>query len=453
MTLKMAATLESKPDRKSDEKKAPPPTQVAGKFEKQLLIRPVAEHLTEHLNAALKSGDKTTAEELEPENLARLILLDAKLTQASDIHMDPFTQGVRIRFRIDGVLYDAAVLPRDDGHRLIRFFKTQANLDPVSFFAPHDSRCRFDFGDQTIELRLALAPSYVGEKLSLRILDPQHVQRRIQELGLRSEDEQSIAQCLRDMSGFCLVTGPSGSGKTTTLYALLHELKLLSKSVITIEDPVEYQIDGITQIQVDPRHGLNFATGLKSMLRLDPDYLLVGEIRDRESAHTALEAASSGRMLMATLHSRDAVGVVTSLRNWGLTSHEIAANLDLIISQRLIRRICQKCRRFEAPNETEQLWLKTAGAPVPDQTWRAVGCAQCRYTGFKGRMGVFEFWRKTEKDYELILAQLDEHSLRRKLRHRGVKSLLDDALDKVLQGQTSLSEIQSMVGPMPECVA
>jgi general secretion pathway protein E len=311
------------------------------------------------------------------------------------------------------------------------------------------SRCEFNFGNGPVELRLALAPSYAGEKLSLRILDPKRIRHRIQELGLRVEDEKKIAQWLRDLSGFCLVTGPSGSGKTTTLYALLHELKLLNKSIITIEDPVEYQIDGITQIQVDPRHGLTFASGLKSMVRLDPDYLLVGEIRDQESAHTALEAASTGRVLMATLHARDAAGVVASLHNWGLTTFEIAAHLELVISQRLVRRLCPKCRRQEAVTPAEQDWLATLSAPVPERTWRAVGCADCRQTGYLGRTGLFEIWRKAESDYELILSHPDEHALRRRLRHRGIKSLVEDGLLKVGEGLTSLAELQGMGGCCP----
>jgi type II secretory ATPase GspE/PulE/Tfp pilus assembly ATPase PilB-like protein len=407
---------------------------------------PVTEHLTARVNKAIKDLDGGGNTDMEAENLTRLILQDALMIQASDIHLDPFSSGVCLRLRVDGVLHNAALLPLSHGQRLIRYFKTSASLDPTVSFAPQDSRCQFNYGQGLVELRLASTPSYAGEKLSLRVLDTMRIRRQIAELGFRADDERQFMHWRHDLTGFCFVTGPSGSGKTTTLYALLHELKMLNRSIITIEDPVEYQIDGITQIQVDPRHGLTFASGLKSMLRLDPDYLLMGEIRDLDSAHTALEAVSSGRALMATLHARDAAGVVASLHNWGLSMHEIAAHLELVISQRLVRRLCQKCRRPGSPSPVELEWLKTLKVPVPTRTWRAVGCSDCHLTGYLGRMGLFEIWRKAEVDYELILSHPDQHALRRKLRHRGIKSLLEDGMIKVGEGLTSLSELQVIGG-------
>jgi type II secretory ATPase GspE/PulE/Tfp pilus assembly ATPase PilB-like protein len=227
---------------------------------------------------------------------------------------------------------------------------------------------------------------------------------------------------------------------------LLHELKLLSKSVITIEDPVEYQIDGITQIQVDPRHGVNFAAALKSVLRLDPDYLLLGEIRDQESARAALEAVSSGRALMATLHARDAVGAVSALHNWGLSHYEIAANLGLVISQRLVRRLCEKCKAPGTLLKADEVWLGRVGLPIPEQVWKTVGCPECRYTGYHGRTGVFEVWRSTEAEYELILSQPDEHAFRRALRSRGIHSLAEDGIVKAGAGLTTLEEVRAVAG-------
>jgi type II secretory ATPase GspE/PulE/Tfp pilus assembly ATPase PilB-like protein len=243
-----------------------------------------------------------------------------------------------------------------------------------------------------------------------------------------------------------LVAGPAGSGKTTTLYALLHKLKLHERSVITVEDPTEYQVDGINHIQVDKLHGMNFVEGVKAMLRLDPDFLMLGEIRDSDSAHAALTAASSGRALMSTLHSRDAVAVVETLRNYGLTGHEISANLMLVISQRLVRLLCPHCRVKAGPNNEEKHWLHELGRPAPRKVWHARGCDQCQGVGFKGRTGIFEVWRINAEEYQLILDDADRRTLYRHLTGRGHRFLLDDGLAKAAEGLTTLSELRTIGG-------
>jgi type II secretory ATPase GspE/PulE/Tfp pilus assembly ATPase PilB-like protein len=263
-------------------------------------------------------------------------------------------------------------------------------------------------------------------------------------LGVSREDAADLEEWLTQITGMCLATGPAGSGKTTTLYALLHELELSDNAVITIEDPVEYAIDGITQIQVNYAHGLTFAEGLKAMLRLDPDFLLVGEMRDEVSARTAVEAAASGHVMMSTLHSPDAMGVVTLLRNWGVADHQIATVLQIVISQRLVRRLCLNCRTQDAPTPLEQAWLTSLNLPAPQKSWHPRGCPACSQTGYAGRIGVFEIWRKTESDYRLLLEHTDEHSLRRHLRERGRKTVLEDGLVKAREGVTSLAELQHM---------
>jgi type II secretory ATPase GspE/PulE/Tfp pilus assembly ATPase PilB-like protein len=245
-----------------------------------------------------------------------------------------------------------------------------------------------------------------------------------------------------------LVAGPTGSGKTTTLYALIHELELSSQAVVTVEDPVEYPVDGITQIEVNIPLGLTFAVGLKAMLRLDPDYLLVGEIRDAESAQIAVEAAATGHCVMSTLHSPDTAGVVILLRNWGIRDHQIANVLQIALNQRLVGRLCQKCRQRDAPSKTEGLWLKALELPVIEGVYRAAGCAACQYTGYYGRIGVFEVWQKDDSDYELILSHADEQTLRRHLRKRGLQTVLEDGLARVQEGVTMLSELQTM-GALP----
>ena len=249
--------------------------------------------------------------------------------------------------------------------------------------------------------------------------------------------------------GMLLVAGPTGSGKTTTLYTLLNQLRLGESHVVTLEDPVEYEIPGINQIQVDEASGLDFATGTRSLLRLDPDYVLIGEIRDPDSARAALNVAGSGRSLMGTLHSRDAVGVVSSLRHLGLGDAEISANLGLVVAQRLVRRLCEHCRERGALPEREREWLGAMGVAPPEQAWHAVGCRRCDGLGFRGRTGVFEVWQPTDEDHGLILRHADEASLRRALKARGVTLMLQDGLTKADQGVTTLREVLRMGAILP----
>ncbi len=411
--------------------------------------RPLRDSLALALQADLKAEEaQIIVEEAgpPPERWAHLILQDAAREKASDIHLDPSAGGVRVRLRIDGLLHDAVQLSQEQGMRLIRHYKTMAGLDPVATFLPQDARIEYELDGRKLDLRVACAPSRFGEKLALRLLDPQRVQRRIKELGLSAEHEKQFEGWISEISGMCLVCGPIGSGKTTTLYALLHELRLLNKAVITIEDPVEYHIDGITQIQVDLRHGMSFSQGIKGMLRLDPDFILVGEIRDHESARAAVEVSASGRVVMSTLHARDIAGVLTTLRNWRIENHEIATAVELVIAQRLVRCLCTKCRRLEAPNASEKAWLAAVGQPAPAKTWHAIGCAACRQTGYLGRTGLFEIWRKDDADYDLILAGTDELAFRRHIRQHGRACLLNDGLTKAESGATTLAEVRGVLG-------
>jgi len=379
----------------------------------------------------------------------RAVLQDACQGRATDVHFEPCSGGWRVRLRIDGVLHDAAQVSAELGQRMVRSLRIAAGLDPVVSFTPQDARCRFALLDRTLDLRLATAPCVGGEKLALRLLDPQRIQRPIEELGLRPLDLGLLRGWLGEVNGMFLVTGPTGSGKTTTLYALIHELELSSEAVVTIEDPVEYPVDGISQIQVNIPHGLTFAVGLKAMLRLDPDYLLVGEIRDAESAQIAVQAAATGHCVMSTLHSPDTAGVVILLRNWGIRDHQIANVLQIALNQRLVGRLCRQCRQRGAPSKTEILWLKALQLPIIEEVYRATGCAACQHTGYYGRIGVFEAWQKDDSDYELILSHTDEQSLRRHLRKRGLQTVLEVGLARVREGVTTLSDLQTM-GALPD---
>jgi type II secretory ATPase GspE/PulE/Tfp pilus assembly ATPase PilB-like protein len=269
---------------------------------------------------------------------------------------------------------------------------------------------------------------------------------RLEELGLSAGDYRALSDAIHDARGMILVSGPTGSGKTTTAYAILHKLQEDNRAIVTLEEPVEYAIEGVTQLQVNPRQGFGLAEGMKALLRLDPDVIFMREMRDGISVHAAVNASDSGHTFLGTLHARDVAGTVTVLRNFGLADHEIASSLDLVVAQRLVRRLCSKCRHEEAPTEEESHWLKANGQPVPAQTWHAGGCESCHQTGYRGRVGIFEVYRVREQDADLIMSHADEHTLRRRIRQGGILSLLEDDLFKVAAGTTSLSEIRAVGG-------
>jgi general secretion pathway protein E len=406
-------------------------------------LRPISEPLSRLIHRWKNpSSDSDSPAPSDPTELARLVLRDALRENATDLHLEPNSKGWRLRLRIDGVLHDSAEVPTDLGQRLLQHLKSIAGLDPVTAYQPHDAHLSYELDDRRLDIRLACVPCQFGEKATLRILDPMRIRHRIEQLGLGADHMEEIRRWLGNMAGLCLVAGPTSSGKTTTLYALLQELQLVNRSIVTIEDPVEYLLDGITQVQVDDRRGLSFAEGLKSMLRLDPDYLLLGETRDHVSARIAVDASATGRVLMSTLHSRDAVGVVTTLRNWNITDAEIASSLELVIAQRLVRRLCEDCRREDAPSPAIKLWLDSIGVPAPSRIWQAVGCGNCHKSGYAGRVGIFELWHKTADDYDAILHHADERSLRQRLVRRRIHSLLDAGLEKASEGITSLEEVK-----------
>ena len=378
--------------------------------------------------------------------LAAALLEDARRENTSDIHLDPRPEGYDVRFRIDGVLIDTLLLPPEPGLHLLRYFKTHADLDPAFALRPQDGRAALPVADGEVSVRVATGPGVRGEKLALRLLPHALTRPPLDQLGLSAPDYEALSGALRDVRGMILISGPTGSGKTTTLYALVRELERAGRSIVSIEDPVEYVLDGVTQLQVNARQGLTYAEGVKGLLRLDPDVLVLGEMRDAASARAALDAADSGHIFLSTLHARDAAGTLSVLRHLGLADHEIAATVDLLVAQRLVRRLCSACRRPEPPTPDEAQWLRLCGHPVPDKTWHAVGCPKCGGSGYRGRVGIFEIHRLREEDADLILAHADEHTLRRHLRGRGALSMLEDDLAKVAEGITSIAEFQSVGG-------
>ena len=392
----------------------------------------------------LEKHEPGTEAHLEPNwdpTLIHSLIEDAFAARASDIHIEPGMNGAAIRFRIDGVVADVAKITAAQAAITVNQLKAIASLDPVASFIPRNAHASCALPSGQLDLRVALTPSQGGEAVAIRLLDARQLQRSIDDLGLTSKDLELLEGWIETSAGMFLAAGPTGCGKTTTVYSLLHEIKKGDRVVVSLEDPVEYQIDGIVQVQLDERHHLNFGEGIKQMLRLDPDYLMLGEIRDAISARAAVDAAISGRELLSTIHARDAVGAITALRNWGLHDHEIAEAVAIVVSQRLVRRVCPVCMKVRETPEKERRWLEALGLTPPKRSPEAVGCDKCAKIGYNGRTGIFEMWKLTDADYEAILHHADEHALRRALAQREHRAILADGLVKVLAGVTTVSEL------------
>ncbi len=388
------------------------------------------------LGVNLDSGESETTQ-----SWANALLGDAIQGRASDVHLDSEADGMRLRFRIDGTIQEVASLSLEQGLRLVRYFKVHSGLDPAPSRLPEDSRFHFESDGKPLDVRVACVPCVLGDKMALRLLQRAPVTLRLGDLGLCEDDRTRIEEWLGDISGMFVVAGPIGSGKTTTLYSLLAELDLGKRHIVTIEDPAEYRLENINQIEVNPKRGLTFEQGLRAILRLDADYILVGEIRDKQTALVALEAAATGRVVFTTMHSRNAAGVVTALRGLGVPNHEIAASLAFILAQRLVRKLCVHCRRQEPPTAPERRWLEARGLKALDVVWRAQGCEHCRQTGYFERTGIFEALPVDERVYDLILTGKDEHGLRKHLREAGFRLLLQDGLNEAAQGITDVAEL------------
>lgn len=374
--------------------------------------------------------------------LTDALMEDAVRERVTDIHLEPEDGIICMRFRVDGVLHDVFLFDEVLGHRLVGHVKAMAQIDPIPLRRPADGRAAYQHGGVDLNLRVACVPGIAGEKVAIRLLDTHRLELNLKELGLTEEHYSTIERWLKRVCGMFLVVGATGSGKTTTLYALLHELKVFHQSVVTIEDPIEYRIHGITQMQLNDRSGLTFADGVKAMLRLDPDFLLVGEIRDVPSAHAAIDVAASGKTILSTLHSRDTAGAVTSMRNFHLQDYEIATALEVVVAQKLVRKLCRQCKTETWPTEAERSWLVSAGMDVPEAVWTSEGCENCRNTGYRGRTALFEVWHMNEDFRQLILEHASESQLRRELRKSGVNAILHDGVEKAREGITSLAELQ-----------
>jgi general secretion pathway protein E len=361
---------------------------------------------------------------------------------ASDIHVEPTESAVKIRFRLDGVLQDIETFAPAYAGPLVSRVKVMAQLDIAERRLPQDGRLNTTVNGKGIDFRVATSPTLHGESLVLRILDRQQVELDFTRLGFDSDLVRAMRAALQKPYGIILSTGPTGSGKTTTLYTALKELNRPERKIITVEDPIEYMLDGINQTQVKPQIGYTFAAALRAFLRQDPDVLMVGEIRDRETAEVAIQAALTGHLLLSTLHTNTAAAAVTRLLDMGIDDFLLTSTLTLVIGQRLVRRLCRECRQPYEPDEelTKRLSLPIESQDVP-QLYRAGGCSQCGGVGYSGRMGILELLELSEPVRREILAHSDANAIEKIAAGMGMRTMFRHGVELACRGETSVEEI------------
>jgi len=374
--------------------------------------------------------------------LLNALLLQAVKERASDIHVEPYENELDVRLRVDGILHRVLSPPKIIQDALISRVKIMANLDIAEKRLPQDGRIRLLVGGRDIDIRVSVIPTSHGERAVLRLLDRKQGLLGLWEVGLDKDNEKRLSELLQRTSGILLVTGPTGSGKTTTLYSALNKIHTEERNILTVEDPVEYQLRGIGQIHVNPRIGLTFASGLKSILRQDPDVIMVGEIRDIETAEIAIQAALTGHLVLSTLHTNDAASAVTRLIDMGIEPFLIASSVMGVMAQRLVRVICPDCKESYKPSEVELKYFPTISHQSSAiSLYRGKGCEKCNGKGYTGRTGIFEFLTIDDEIRHMITERTDAQSIKNLALSRGMKTLRADGLEKVLAGVTTLEEI------------
>jgi type II secretory ATPase GspE/PulE/Tfp pilus assembly ATPase PilB-like protein/CheY-like chemotaxis protein len=374
--------------------------------------------------------------------LVDMIISEGILSRASDIHVEPEEGGVAVRYRIDGVLRQVMKIPRQAGLPLISRIKIMSSLDIADRLRPQDGRARVAVNGQPIDLRVSTLPAQLGEKVVIRILDSRATVKSLDSLGLNPGEAEAIRRLLENHEGIILVTGPTGSGKTTTLYSAINQIKSEGVNIVTVEDPVEYRMQGIVQVQVQEKAGLTFAAALRSILRQDPNVVLVGEIRDKETAQIAVQASLTGHLVLSTLHTNDAANAVTRLVDIGVESYKIAASLRGVVAQRLMRKLCPTCKEvwMEAPPERLRRWIPS-GTPL----YRAAGCPDCAMTGYRGRFSILEILTMTAELERLIAAGEAADRIADAAKRAGMKTLWDSGLAHVARGESTIEELTRVV--------
>jgi len=383
-------------------------------------------------------------------NLLNLIILEAVQDQASDIHVEPFERELKVKYRIDGVLHEMKPPPKHLQPAIISRIKIMANLNIAERFVPQDGHIKFTAPEAKVDIRVSTVPTMYGESVVMRILDKTTTQRRLDELGMSQDMLAAFDATIRGPHGMILVTGPTGSGKTTTLYAALSRIYTPGKKMITIEDPVEFHLEGINQMQVNPKRGLAFANGLRSILRQDPDIIMVGEIRDNETADIAIRSALTGHLVFSTLHTNDAAGAVTRLVDMEVEPFLLATTVEALIAQRLLRLVCDRCAETYEPSRQVLDQLGSDAAAFEGATLRrGRGCQDCHHTGYRGRIGIFEMIRVTDPIREVVLERPSGSQVRQAADGNFV-SMRRDGYRKALAGVTTLEEVWRVTQDAPE---
>jgi type IV pilus assembly protein PilB len=376
--------------------------------------------------------------------LVQKLLLVAIEDKASDIHLEPFEDEFKVRYRIDGVLYDMHAPAKSLATALVSRVKVMSKLDIAERRLPQDGRIEFLLPQGPIDLRVAVLPTMFGESVVLRILDRSNVQLSLDKVGLPPDELEKLRTLINKPNGIVLVTGPTGSGKTTTLYAALNELNEPGVKILTAEDPVEYDVQGLIQCQVNLDQELTFAKLLRSFLRQDPDIILVGEIRDLETAQIAIQASLTGHLVLTTLHTNDAPSTVLRLVDLGVETFLLTATIEAIVAQRLVRRVCVKCKEAYTPNEEQLMELSLRPSDVEGKQFfrgRGKGCDHCRRSGYKGRKGLFEILVMDDDIRELVMKQASTSILRQEARKRGMRTLREAGLMAIYNGETTIDEV------------
>ncbi|XOF32918.1 MAG: type II secretion system ATPase GspE [Candidatus Electrothrix sp. YB6] len=376
--------------------------------------------------------------------LVNLILSQAVRDNASDIHIEPYKNQVKIRQRVDGILYDMLTPPKHVQAKLISRVKIMAKMDIAEKRLPQDGRIEIRIADKNIDLRVSTLPTSFGERVVMRLLDKSNVLLSLEQLGMSPRDLQLLLELIKAPHGIILVTGPTGSGKTTSLYSVLTVLNKPDVNIITVEDPIEYQINGISQVQVNAKIDLTFAKGLRTIVRQDPDIILVGEIRDMETAEMAIQAALTGHLVFSTLHTNDAASAVTRLIDMGVEPFLVSSSVNAIMGQRLVRKICPHCREAYRPSEEYLEKLDLPAAFQDAVLYHGKGCEECLHTGYQGRLGIYELMVLSEHIKSMILTTSDSGRIKREALadpDYPMTTLRMDGLQKVLDGLTTLEEV------------
>ena len=411
----------------------------------EALASEVVEALEEE--AADLSGVEAALEDAPIVKLVTAIMTQATADRASDVHIEPTERDVRVRYRVDGVLHEVMHSPKSIQGGLISRLKVMADLNIAEKRVPQDGRVSMRVSNKSLDLRLATLPTVYGEKIVIRILDKSNALMQLSELGFQEEAFKRYEKSFRRPYGAILVTGPTGSGKSTTLYATLNIVNQVDRHIITVEDPVEYRLHGVNQIQVNPKAGLTFASALRSILRADPDIILIGEIRDRETAMIAVESALTGHLVLSSLHTNDAPSAITRLTEMEVETFLVASALDCVVAQRLARKLCEKCKQPYTPDTAElvEAGYEEQKLEEVQELYHPVGCQYCANTGYRGRMGLYEVMPMSEEIERLTVDRASSEAIRAVALEQGMIELRADGLMKAAQGLTSIEEIARVV--------